>query len=140
MSGRRRVRITVSGIVQGVGFRPFLHRLAQSHQLNGWVRNTSSGVELELEGAADALDEFVSDLRHKAPPLAVVEDIAVTPLEGLAGYSAFTIRNSRADGGAGLGLAVVRAVAEAHGGGCWAANRPGGVTFTVQLPGLQSTK
>ncbi len=47
---------------------------------------------------------------------------------------------SRADGGAGLGLAVVRAVAEAHGGGCWAANRPGGVTFTVQLPGLQSTK
>ena len=47
---------------------------------------------------------------------------------------------SRAEGGAGLGLAVVRAVAEAHGGGCWAANRPGGVTFTVQLPGLQSTK
>ncbi len=97
-----RIHIAVSGIVQGVGFRPFLHRLAQSHQLNGWVRNTSSGVELELEGSSDALDEFVSDLRHKAPPLAVVEDIAVTPLEGLAGYSAFTIRDSRADGGATL--------------------------------------
>ena len=48
MSGRRRVRITVSGIVQGVGFRPFLHRLALAHNLTGWVRNTSSGVELEL--------------------------------------------------------------------------------------------
>lgn len=98
----RRIHIAVSGIVQGVGFRPFLHRLAQSHQLNGWVRNTSSGVELELEGAADALDEFVADLRHKAPPLAVVEDIAVTPLKGLTGYSAFTIRDSRTDGGATL--------------------------------------
>ena len=98
----RRIHIAVSGIVQGVGFRPFLHRLAQSHQLNGWVRNTSSGVELELEGASDALDEFVSDLRHKAPPLAEVEDIAVTPLEGLVGYSSFTIRDSRTDGGATL--------------------------------------
>lgn len=47
---------------------------------------------------------------------------------------------SRSDGGTGLGLAIVRAVTEAHGGRCWAANRTGGVTFTVQLPGLQLTK
>lgn len=102
MTSPQRIHITVSGIVQGVGFRPFLHRLAQSYRLNGWVRNTSSGVELEVEGSAGALDQFVSDLRHKAPPLAVVEDIAVTPLEGRAGYSAFTIRDSQTDGGATL--------------------------------------
>ncbi len=98
----QRIRIAVSGIVQGVGFRPFLHRLARKYRLNGWVRNTSSGVELELEGAAAALDGFVADLRHEAPPLAVVEDIDVVPLEGQAGYTGFTIRDSRVDGGATL--------------------------------------
>ena len=102
MSGRQRVRITVSGIVQGVGFRPFLHRLALAHNLTGWVRNTSSGVELELEGTQVALDAFASGLKSDAPPLAVVEAVELFPLAGLAGYRDFSIRASQHSDGATL--------------------------------------
>lgn len=102
MSGRRRVRITVSGIVQGVGFRPFLHRLALAHNLTGWVRNTSSGVELELEGTQEALDAFAAGLKSDAPPLAVVETVKLFPLAGLAGYRDFSIRASQHSDGATL--------------------------------------
>lgn len=102
MSGRQRVRITVSGIVQGVGFRPFLHRLALAHNLTGWVRNTSSGVELELEGTQQALDAFASGLKSDAPPLAVVEAVELFPLAGLAGYRDFSIRASQHSDGATL--------------------------------------
>lgn len=102
MSGRRRVRITVSGIVQGVGFRPFLHRLALAHNLTGWVRNTSSGVELELEGTQQALDAFAAGLKSDAPPLAVVETVELFPLAGLAGYRDFSIRASQHSDGATL--------------------------------------
>lgn len=97
-----RIHIAVSGIVQGVGFRPFLHRLARECSLNGWVRNTSSGVELELEGPDEALKGFADGLKRKAPPLAVVEDVRVTPMDGLAGYRDFVIRDSRQDSGATL--------------------------------------
>ena len=97
-----RIHIAVSGIVQGVGFRPFLHRLARECNLNGWVRNTSSGVELELEGPDEALKGFADGLKRKAPPLAVVEDVRITPMDGLAGYRDFTIRDSRQDSGATL--------------------------------------
>ena len=97
---RRRWRFT--GRVQGVGFRPFLHRLARECNLNGWVRNTSSGVELELEGPDEALKGFADGLKRKAPPLAVVEDVRITPMDGLAGYRDFTIRDSRQDSGATL--------------------------------------
>lgn len=102
MSDIRRIHIAVSGIVQGVGFRPFLHRLARTHGLNGWVRNTSSGVELELEGACPALNRFVSGLKTDAPPLAVVEQVEVTPLDGLAGYREFSILDSQHNAGATL--------------------------------------
>ena len=56
--GFRRVRVLVCGIVQGVGFRPFLHRLAARLDLAGWARNTPAGVELELEGPPDAVQAF----------------------------------------------------------------------------------
>lgn len=102
MSGRQRVRITVSGIVQGVGFRPFLHRLALAHKLTGWVRNTSSGVELELEGTPEALDAFAAGLKSDAPPLAVVETVELFPLAGLAGYRDFSIQASQHSDGATL--------------------------------------
>lgn len=102
MSGRQRVRITVSGIVQGVGFRPFLHRLALARKLTGWVRNTSSGVELELEGTPEALDAFAAGLKSDAPPLAVVETVELFPLSGLAGYRDFSIRASQHSDGATL--------------------------------------
>ncbi|MEP0763217.1 MAG: acylphosphatase, partial [Chloroflexota bacterium] len=53
-------RIHVSGVVQGVGFRPFIYGLAQRHALSGWVRNSSAGVDIEVEGPPAALDAFIA--------------------------------------------------------------------------------
>ena len=75
MSMLRRIRLEIAGIVQGVGFRPYLYRLAQRHALCGWVRNTPSGVELELEGPTEALSSFQDELARSTPPLAVVEQV-----------------------------------------------------------------
>ena len=61
------LRITVSGIVQGVGFRPFIFNLAERYQLTGWVKNTSSGVEIEISGSDDALHSFLAAVRSEAP-------------------------------------------------------------------------
>ena len=55
--------IRVRGVVQGVGFRPFVFHLAQTNTLTGWVLNDADGVEIHLEGAEPALDEFVRSLR-----------------------------------------------------------------------------
>jgi hydrogenase maturation protein HypF len=65
---RRRVR--VRGIVQGVGFRPTVYRLAVERGLAGWVLNDAEGVLIELEGAAAAIDDFLAELRRHPPPLA----------------------------------------------------------------------
>lgn len=100
MSMLRRIRLEIAGIVQGVGFRPYLYRLAQRHALCGWVRNTPSGVELELEGPTEALSSFQDELARSTPPLAVVEQVRTVPLDGLVGYDRFTIRSSaKGDGG-----------------------------------------
>ncbi|HUM16677.1 MAG TPA: carbamoyltransferase HypF [Candidatus Nitrosotalea sp.] len=66
-------RITVEGVVQGVGFRPFVYALAARHGLAGWVRNTSSAVEIEVEGPPGAIEAFVDDLRDERPRLAHIE-------------------------------------------------------------------
>jgi len=88
----------ITGIVQGVGFRPFVYNLAVAHGLCGWVRNTSAGVEIEVEGAADALDLFTRQLVSKAPPLARIESITVTDVAPNS-YTSFVILQSepRAD-------------------------------------------
>ena len=91
-----RVHLTVSGIVQGVGFRPFLHRLALREHLTGWARNTPAGVELELEGSRDAIQRFVRQVRTQPPPLAVVEEVQVRPLPGYRGDAGFVILPSTA--------------------------------------------
>ena len=67
----------LEGIVQGVGFRPFVHRQAARLGLSGWARNTAAGLELELEGPADALAEFQRTLSDNPPPLAVLEAVRV---------------------------------------------------------------
>ena len=72
---RRRVRIVVRGIVQGVGFRPFVHNLAVRLVLGGFVRNDSSGVTIEVQGPAAAVDAFLRDLISKPPPLAWIESV-----------------------------------------------------------------
>jgi hydrogenase maturation protein HypF len=66
-------RIVVEGVVQGVGFRPFVYALAVRRRLTGWVRNTASGVEIEVEGPPDALEAFLGELRGERPPLARIE-------------------------------------------------------------------
>ena len=71
------VRVRITGVVQGVGFRPFVWKLAHELGLTGWVRNDAAGVEIHAEGAA--LDAFVTRLTTDAPPLARVDSVSVTP-------------------------------------------------------------
>lgn len=86
----------VAGIVQGVGFRPFVYQLAQRYALRGWVVNTSAGVDMELEGDAKALDEFARALLDEKPPLARIDalDTKVVAVDQTAQYDAFEIRAS----------------------------------------------
>jgi hydrogenase maturation protein HypF len=89
----RLARISVRGVVQGVGFRPFVYRLAQEHDLKGWVRNTSGSVEIEVEGDEETVHNFLSDLEAKAPPMARIENVEVT-FSPLKGYTEFQIGES----------------------------------------------
>ena len=91
---KRRLRLDIRGIVQGVGFRPFLHRLTERFALSGWVRNTSAGVELELEGEGENLEKFLSALTAEQPPLAVIASVETTELPDLVGYEGFRILKS----------------------------------------------
>ncbi|MFH0913949.1 MAG: carbamoyltransferase HypF [Chloroflexota bacterium] len=88
-----RLSISVRGVVQGVGFRPFVYQLAIRHHLKGWVCNTSGEVRIEVEGKSPALDRFVQELQALAPPLAHIEGISLTQ-EPPAGYGQFEIRDS----------------------------------------------
>ena len=87
----RRIRIDLRGIVQGVGFRPFLHRLTEQFCLSGWARNTGNGVELELEGNSDDLDCFLNALQSETPPLALIREIHCTQLPDCLGETTFRI-------------------------------------------------
>ncbi|HXW58250.1 MAG TPA: carbamoyltransferase HypF, partial [Solirubrobacteraceae bacterium] len=78
-----RIRVSVDGVVQGVGFRPFVHRLAREHQLSGWVRNGARGVVLEAEGDASALERFLGQLAEDPPPLASVEGMRTVSLAAI---------------------------------------------------------
>ncbi len=93
MQPKRRLHVFVEGIVQGVGFRPYIHRLALKHGLSGWVLNASDGVHMELEGKADTLEAFMEDLVPCAPTLAVIDKVTVTEVPP-NGDEAFEIRQS----------------------------------------------
>ena len=101
-----RRHLHVTGVVQGVGFRPFVYTLAKRLALTGWVLNNSQGVDIEIEGLPTDLDRFLVALRGKAPPLARIESVAVTVIpsaERVEGRDAdFTIRESQALPGATL--------------------------------------
>jgi hydrogenase maturation protein HypF len=92
-----RVKVTVHGAVQGVGFRPFVYRLATQLRLHGWVLNSSQGVFIEVEGPTDALDEFLERLENEKPPLAIIQSIEASFLDGV-GYDKFEIRFSEQSG------------------------------------------
>ncbi|MFF1451305.1 carbamoyltransferase HypF [Streptomyces sp. NPDC058274] len=93
----RRRRVTVRGVVQGVGFRPYLYSLATELALSGHVTNTPEGVVAEVEGAAWAVTQFCDRIATHAPPLARVESVDHRELPATGG-SAFTIIASRTDG------------------------------------------
>ncbi|HWY04474.1 MAG TPA: carbamoyltransferase HypF [Candidatus Acidoferrum sp.] len=89
----RACSIRIHGVVQGVGFRPFVHRLARDHSLSGWVLNGNEGVEIHIEGQAPAVHAFIRDLKAQPPPASSIAGINVSPAEP-KGLSEFTIRES----------------------------------------------
>ena len=78
MSDRVRTGVRVEGVVQGVGFRPFVYSLATSLGLGGHVGNDVDGVFAEVEGSPEAVAKFLTLLEQQAPPLARIERVAVT--------------------------------------------------------------
>ena len=90
-----RVKLSITGIVQGVGFRPFIYRIAVHNDLTGYVRNKGdAGVEVLLEGEAEKIQSFMRDLTEKKPPLAQIEKISRTEHSGKNEYEQFTIFKS----------------------------------------------
>lgn len=85
------------GIVQGVGFRPFIHRLAQHFKLNGWVHNSSSGLTIWAEGEVESLKLFKKDLLTNPPSLAKIDKHEITIFKTIAGYKTFAINSSASD-------------------------------------------
>jgi hydrogenase maturation protein HypF len=97
MDGRVRSEVRVEGIVQGVGFRPFVHQLANRLGLAGLVGNDARGVFVEVEGPAGAVEVFLSALVREAPPLAVFNQVTTRPLP-LRGEDGFAIAPSAPGG------------------------------------------
>src|ERR1700733_314023 len=94
----RRKHIQVRGIVQGVGFRPFVYKLANSLRLTGYVFNSSSGVTIEVEGGESQVDEFLTTLRNDPPQLAEITQIKVSEI-AVQGDTGFSILGSREEAG-----------------------------------------
>jgi len=93
-----RAEIKVSGIVQGVGFRPFVYRTALENRLTGYVRNRGDAfVEIVVEGRDENVKAFLKDLRQKKPPLARIHDVKTKFLEGTNEFDGFSILKSSAE-------------------------------------------
>lgn len=86
--------IHITGIVQGVGFRPFIFELATRHNLKGWVRNTSAGVDIQVEGNLFEVESFLSAITDESPPLAFIDDISINHVKPV-GFSDFKIIPSK---------------------------------------------
>ncbi len=92
-----RAKVNIHGIVQGVGFRPFIHKLVREYRLSGFIKNTSSGVELELEGERPELERFVADVPARAPKLALIERVETEYSAELRHFQGFEILKSRTE-------------------------------------------
>ena len=90
--------IAITGVVQGVGFRPFVYNLATTMGLSGWVLNHSGGVDIEVEGPAEQVAAFLEDFPVKVPPLARVASVEAHPVPP-RGYAGFEIRHSESQAG-----------------------------------------
>ena len=91
--------IRVSGLVQGVGFRPTVWRLARRHGLCGWVGNDAAGVTVSVHGTAADIAGFVADLRRDPPPLARIDGIERTPAPVEPNETSFRIIGSQSGDG-----------------------------------------
>jgi hydrogenase maturation protein HypF len=87
------LRVHITGIVQGVGFRPFVYNLATRLELKGWVKNTSAGLEIEVDGDQDALDLFAQQLRDEAPTLSRIDEFSAS-FHPASGFTSFNILHS----------------------------------------------
>lgn len=99
-AGPLRMNLVVRGAVQGVGFRPFVYKLANELGLFGWVSNSMHGVEIEIEGPKPRLDSFLVRLSKEKPPRSSLQSIEAA-LFGPVGHEAFEIRES-SDSGPGI--------------------------------------
>lgn len=93
----QRLRIFVRGAVQGVGFRPFVYRLAMELSLTGWVSNSPQGVSIEVEGITDRLRSFLVRFERELPPRSFIQSMESSYLDP-AGFSKFEIRESELNG------------------------------------------
>ncbi|MHB1680707.1 MAG: carbamoyltransferase HypF [bacterium] len=89
-----RAIISITGIVQGVGFRPFVYRLSQKYSINGYIINDISGVKIEAEADEEKLNYFINEIKFNKPPLSIIYDINYI-YETPSGYSGFVIRESK---------------------------------------------
>ena len=96
-SQRARLKLTVRGAVQGVGFRPFVFRLAAELGLAGWVNNSSQGVFIEVEGSHPALEQFLLRLEQEKPPRSFIQSLEASWLDAI-GFKNFEIRPSETGG------------------------------------------
>jgi len=88
-------KIHINGIVQGVGFRPFVYSLAKRYQLTGWVRNSSAGVDIVASGETESISGFLQNLKAQAPPLSQIDEFLVEEVQ-VDGFQDFTIIPSQA--------------------------------------------
>ena len=104
-SASRRIRksVRVRGVVQGVGFRPFVYRLATQNALGGHIGNDTDGVTIEIEGAASAVAEFLRRLTSESPPISRIDSVQVSELAP-TGETAFTIVHSQVLGTVSTGI------------------------------------
>ncbi|MDX2011033.1 MAG: carbamoyltransferase HypF [Myxococcaceae bacterium] len=110
-TGASRLRVRVRGVVQGVGFRPFVHQLATANGLTGWVRNDEQGVVFEVQGtAAEAMPRW---MRERAPPLARIDAVEVEPLSPVEAETRFVIEASEKGGHARVAIGPDAGVCEA---------------------------
>ena len=92
-----RLKLSIRGAVQGVGFRPFVFRLASELKLTGWVNNSPQGVFIEVEGPRAALEKFLLRLETEKPPRSFIQSLESSWLDAI-GYKKFEIRKSETGG------------------------------------------
>jgi hydrogenase maturation protein HypF len=108
----QRLRLDLVGEVQGVGFRPFVHRLANAEQLAGLVRNTGSGISIEIEGTRPALERFLVRLDAELPPHAAIHHRDTTPLSPQGNHGFFITPSATGDVSTALVMADLATCAE----------------------------